>query len=76
MDTIEVKNAFEGLVDEMKAITERSAKLRLAVYEAYQVLKHVPLDDPRREAISYARAVLLEALERHRPSGVEVGLPE
>lgn len=42
MDTIEVKNAFEELLSELKACTEKAAFMRDAVTEAHRLLERYP----------------------------------
>lgn len=64
METTEVKNAFEGLMEEFRLCTEKAANLQGVVLEAHKLLNgEVP--GPIAEAVTKATELLGSALEKH-----------
>lgn len=66
METTEVKNAFESLVAELTACTNKAAFLRDAVSEAYKLIDRYPPppDDVRSRLLTAIKDILRNALEK------------
>lgn len=66
METTEVKNAFEALVAELTACTNKASYLRDAVSEAYKLIDRYPQppDDVRSRLLTAIKDILRNALEK------------